>query len=321
MKSPPRSYLQVGIAASALGLWPVFLRPARIPPTWSAVIVLCVVGVVVAALLFFRSVPIPTQREHRQCSDWVSVFLLGVCASANALLYFTALNTTKVAVAVLSHCLVPVFVTVTAPWVLGTPRQTRSVVLSIIALAGLALMLEPWRFGTSPASNAVIGLALGGSAAAFNSGYLLISKRIAHRFTAEEQIVYQTLFALPLLFAVLMTFPPPPPTLSGVIRVAAGAATVGVLGGLLLLRGLRYVPAEHAGFVTLLEPITAAFVAWVVWNERLGMLGLLGAAIVIVSGVIALRSTESSPATVLVHSSAGDPVERGGGSGSAVRRS
>lgn len=321
MKSRLHSYLQVGIAASALGLWSLFLRPANIPPMWSAVIVLCVVGAVAAALLSMGSASRPTRGAHRERSDWVSIFLLAVCASANAVLYFTAVTTTTVALAVLSHCLVPVLITVAAPWVLGTPRETRSLVLAVIALTGLALMLEPWRLGTAPGTDTVTGLAWGGSAAVFNTGYLLISKRIAHRFRAEEQVMYQTLFALPMLFAILMTFPPPPPTLSGALRVAAGAATIGALGGLLLLRGLRHVSAEHAGFVTLLEPLTAAFIAWVIWKERLGTLGLFGAALVVVSVVVALWSTASSPrTTVLVRSSpehSGQPV---GSCDSGVRR-
>ncbi|HSE92494.1 MAG TPA: EamA family transporter, partial [Methylomirabilota bacterium] len=52
--------------------------------------------------------------------------------------------------------------------------------------------------------------------------------------------------------------------------------------------GLRMVPASVAGVVTLLEPLTATLLAVLVFGERLGLTGAIGAALLL--SAIALLS-------------------------------
>jgi DME family drug/metabolite transporter len=48
-------------------------------------------------------------------------------------------------------------------------------------------------------------------------------------------------------------------------------------------RGLRDVPASMATIVTLLEPMVAAVLAWLFFDERLGLNGLIGGALLLLS--------------------------------------
>ncbi|HXG84307.1 MAG TPA: DMT family transporter [Pyrinomonadaceae bacterium] len=291
---PAFAYTQVALGSLAAGLWSLFLRPAGIDPYWSAAIVMGTIGIVCAPLLLKSSARLTA--GERKLSDWWFIVLLGIFAAGNALLYFTALKTTTVATAVLSHCLAPVIVAVAAPTILGTPRRWRTIILALSAAVGLAIMLEPWRGGTGESSvrATLTGAAWGVGAAVFISGFLLVNKLIGTRFTAEERLVYHAVVAAPLLLIAAFMFNAPLPPLNGAAIVAAGGATVGAIGGLLFLRGLNDVPAENAGVFTLIEPLTGLLVAWLVWGESFGIISILGAAILVISGVMVVSEPEKN---------------------------
>ena len=57
---------------------------------------------------------------------------------------------------------------------------------------------------------------------------------------------------------------------------------------------LKDVPASTASIVTLLEPLVASVLAWIMFSERLGPIGWIGAALLM--GAIALLSTDPGTA-------------------------
>ncbi|HEX9369875.1 MAG TPA: DMT family transporter [Roseiflexaceae bacterium] len=58
------------------------------------------------------------------------------------------------------------------------------------------------------------------------------------------------------------------------------------LAYVLFLSGIRHIPATVASVVTLVEPLISTALAWMLFGERLGPLGLLGAALLL--GALAL---------------------------------
>jgi drug/metabolite transporter (DMT)-like permease len=294
------AYLQVAIAATAWGTWSLFLRPAGVDPRWSSAIMLLAVGLVPLPLLLSARLRGPVSGPPRRLREWGAIALIGVFDASNSLLFFSAMAVTSVAIAVLSHYLAPVLVAAAAPLLLGTPRKRGAVPLALLALLGLALVLEPWALtrasataaGASAASvsgRPLLGAALGAGSAIFYAGNVFVTKRIAGRFTAEEQLVWHAFVSAALLAAVALATGAPIPTLRGASIVALSGALVGASSGLLYLRGLLKIPAEHAGILTFLEPLTAVLVAWIAWGERPGVAAAIGAAIVLGAGVFAIR--------------------------------
>jgi drug/metabolite transporter (DMT)-like permease len=300
MSRPSRAlaYLQVAIAATAWGTWSLFLRPAGVDPRWSAAIMLVMVGVVPAPMLASAAARGPTSGPPRRAREFTAIGLLGLFDAANSLLFFAAMGVTSVAIAVLSHYLAPVLVAAAAPWLLGTPRRRGAVSLAFGAVVGLALVLEPWalsRAGSaSPLGRPILGAALGAGSALFYAGNVFVTKRVAGRFTAEEQLVWHALVSAVLLAGVAIVTRAPMPTLRGALLVALAGALIGATSGLLYLRGLLRIPAEHAGMLTFLEPLTAVLVAWLAWGERPGVAAAIGAAIVLLAGVFAIRDPGAS---------------------------
>jgi drug/metabolite transporter, DME family len=64
---------------------------------------------------------------------------------------------------------------------------------------------------------------------------------------------------------------------------------VSILGYVFLVLGLRTIPVTMATIVSLLEPITGVTLAWLLFDEHLGALGLLGAALLLSAMVMVFR--------------------------------
>ncbi len=302
MSSRPSSprllpYLQVAIAATAWGLWSLFLRPAHVDPYWAAAIMLAVVTVATSPFLLRRAARGPQEGPPRRPREWIDIALLGVFDALNAGLFFAAMSETTIAVAVLSHYLAPLFVALAAPTILKTPRDLRSLVLAFVAACGLSLVLQPWSVGAASAGSGhpILGALLGAGSAVFYAANVLITKRLGPRFTAEEQLVYHSILSVVLLVLFALVVAAPLPTLDGAARVAFAGVLIGATAGLLFLYGLRKIPAEHAGILTFLEPLTAVLVAWIAFHERPEPLAGVGAAVVLGAGILAVRPRSRPP--------------------------
>lgn len=282
------AHLRVAVAATTWGTWSLFLRPAAVDPRWSSAIMLAVVTIVGAPSLLRPGARGPTEGPPRAAREWWAIVALGVFDACNAGLFFAAMSVTNIAIAVLSHYLAPVFVAVAAPHVLRTPRAPRALPLTLLALCGLALVLERALWSES-AGRPVLGALLGAGSALFYATNVLITKRVGPRFTAEEQLVYHAAISVVILACAAWFLRAPLPTLHGVTLIAVGSVFAGAFAGLLFLQGLKAIPAEHAGILTFLEPITAVAVAWIAYRERPGMGAAIGGSMVLVAGVLAIR--------------------------------
>jgi drug/metabolite transporter (DMT)-like permease len=266
----------------------LFLRPAAVDPRWSSAIMLTVVTLAAAPTLLQPGARGPSEGPPRRLSEWWAILGLGVFDALNAALFFAAMSVTNVALAVLSHYLAPVFVAIAAPMVLCTPRTRGAIPLTLTALVGLALVLE--RFLHGGAGRPVLGALLGAGSAVFYAANVLITKHVGPRFTAEEQLVYHAILSALILAVFALFVGAPLPSLHGAGIVAGASVFIGALGGLLFLQGLKRIPAEHAGILTFLEPITAVLIAWIFFGERPGLPAAIGGAMVLSAGVLAIRA-------------------------------
>ena len=283
------------MAATAWGTWSLFFRPANVNPLWTSPVVFAVITLVCAPLLLRPSARGPEGTEPRRVTEWGWLFLLGVLDAGNALCFFAAMKVTTIAIAVLSHYLAPLLVAVFAPSTLGTKRDARAMPLAVVAVVGLALVLEPWKLNESGAvGRPLLGAMLGSASAVCYAANVIVTKKMGTRFTAEEQLVWHSVVSAALLFAVALLMRAPTPDLRGLELVSLAAVLVGATAGLLFLYGLRRIPAEHAGMLCFLEPLTAVVVAWLAWGERPGTLAMIGGVLVVASGAMTLTGARSA---------------------------
>jgi drug/metabolite transporter (DMT)-like permease len=268
----------VAIAAASWGTWTLFLRPTGLPATVTSPIMFGVMGLV--------TLPIAVRAPAVRWDRATLVLLLGnaVCDASNVLLFFAALGYTTVAIAVLTHYLTPIFVALAAGPIDGAaPRGTRPA--AAVALLGLAIVLEPWH---APAEGAVAGAALGAASAVAYAGNVFVSRHLAVRIGTVRAISYHSLIGAALLLPFgasgLATVSGP-----ALARIAAGAATIGAMSGVMFVAGLTRIGAARAAVLTFAEPLVAVGVGVLAWHEPLPPMAAAGGVLVIAAGVHVAR--------------------------------
>jgi drug/metabolite transporter (DMT)-like permease len=278
------AYGAVAVAAAGWGTWPLILRTAesmaKLHPTLESTVVLAVLTVVTG--LFALRDRVAVRAGVR---DWAGIAWLGVGDAANCAFFFAAYQTTSVAVAVLSHYLTPIFVTLAAPIFLRERGTARGWAAVGVAFAGLVVLLAPWQAGHG--AHDALGAALGAASAVFYASNVIVNKRLTRAFSSSELMFYHGLVATPLLALLVPHGEWGPLFTPAMAVVAAGGVGPGALSGVLFVWGLRHIPAAHSSTLTLMEPLVAVLLGVVALGEPLraaqvagGGLILFGAALI-----------------------------------------
>lgn len=271
-------YAMVAGAGVLWGCWSLFFRPvermAKVSSAYETFVVFAVTVLALGPLAWMDG-----RGRERTRRDWTGILVLGLVDTGNVLCFFGAMQRTSLAIAVLTHYLAPVFVAVAEPRVF--PQLPRRPVWAtvLLALGGLALLLEPWK---SASQASMIGALLGTASAVFYAGNVLLSKRLQERFSQRE---IQAWHCVPGMLIVPWFLPSGGlmPGAAPLVILVSGALLIAVLGGWLFLRGLNKVPASHASVLSLIEPVIAVAVGAIAWKEVPGPWGIVGAVVVLVS--------------------------------------
>jgi drug/metabolite transporter (DMT)-like permease len=213
-------------------------------------------------------------------------------------LYFVAIDRLPIGIALLIQYLAPILIALWARTVMHEPVRRRIWLALVLALVGLAFVVEVWR-----------GLALDGlgvaaalAAAVAYAVYVLMAERAVGERDPASLICYGFLFAA-LFWALvqpLWRFP------GG--RVDDDVSLLGHLDGvslpvwslllfvvvvgtmltfLLVTAALRHVSATRVGIVAMLEPVAASGVAYLWLGESFGAMQLVGGGVVLVAILLA----------------------------------
>jgi drug/metabolite transporter (DMT)-like permease len=164
-----------------------------------------------------------------------------------------------------------------------------------LALAGLLLVLSPWRLQGTLSSVLAVGGAVCWAASA------VVVKRLQARRHVDllSLTTWQMLFGSLPLVALSLLLHEPGPEWSGVfvLTLVYNVVLGNAVAWLLWLYGLRKLPAGTAGLATLATPVIGVLAAWLQLGERpdgweaAGMALILGAlALVTVHGLLAGRA-------------------------------
>jgi DME family drug/metabolite transporter len=191
----------------------------------------------------------------------------------------------------------------TAPaWVAGmgaafldeplTVRKQAAVALTLSGVAAIALG------GTSGVTLTLAGIGWG-----LASG-LVYASHYPFGIVYFQRYVPSAVFAVALPVAALVlapwvSFAPKPASSWMALAVIAGVSTYGA--GLAYGAALQRLSASRASIVATLEPVVAAIVAGLWWNEELGAWGYAGALLIVIAAALTAgekedRSTREAPA-------------------------
>ena len=177
---------------------------------------------------------------------------------------------------------------------LGERLEPHTVVALVAALLGTLLLSDLGTAGVDP-----VGIGLGLAAALAFGLFLVLSRRwsLAYGLTgATVGLASLTISAVvtAIVAAVDGTLVPQSPPLDAMLAMAWIAAGPGATAAVLVVIGMRRLPARVASLFLLLNPPTAAALGFVLLGERLSPSQVAGAALVLVaiaaaSGVLSAR--------------------------------
>jgi DME family drug/metabolite transporter len=223
--------------------------------------------------------------------DLRSVVPVGIVGLAiNNFFYFHCLDLTGVATALLLQYQAPILVALYTVLVQGQRLRGRIILAMGVALLGCALVVRAYDFEVLRPN--LLGVAAGlGGAGAF-AFYILASRAAIRTLDAWTLLAYAYLSA-GLAWSLVV---PPWQLLThgfslgnwGAFLAVASIGTVVPFG--LFISGLRFLPPTQASIVSMLEPVVAAVVAYVLLGETLNPVQILGGVFVL-AGVVMVQTT------------------------------
>jgi drug/metabolite transporter, DME family len=216
--------------------------------------------------------------------------VLGACMAAFQVTYFTAVTLTGIAItALVAICSAPVFIAGLAVILLGERPAPRVVVSIALGVLGTALLVAEPHTVAPAAPRFAAGVALALGAALSYAVYVVAAKRAVAR-TEPLPLAAATFTVAAILLTLPVVWTEAPMT-----QLARGWPWLIYLGAVttaaayaLYTAGLRYVPAAVAGIVSLFEPLTATLLGSLLFGERLGATGLLGAVLLFAAVTLTL---------------------------------
>jgi drug/metabolite transporter, DME family len=267
------SVLAVVVAACMWGTWSLFYRPADLP-TGAATPLTFLLMAVIAAPVMLR----PTRPENWERRTWLLLLANGALSAGNVFTFFGAMSTTTVAVAVLCHYVAPVLVALLSPFI-DRIRVRGVVAASLVAAAGLALVLEPW-LPERRGDDYLVGGLYGLISAVFFAFNVFVARALSLRVSPARLIGLHALIAglltAPLAIPHLHTIDP-----EAVGILAAGALLPGTIAGVLFIIGIAHIGAARAAIICFLEPLVAVLIGWLAFAEPLSWTAAAGGALIL----------------------------------------
>lgn len=224
--------------------------------------------------------PIPPRR-------WMARFFVLSVLYASGLfpLLFIAAYRLPGGVAAVINSLSPILVVVISVPLLGTRIRGIQIIAGILGAVGVALLVL-----RSDARLDVVGLiAMGGAAAMFG-----VATVLTKRWGRPEGMTSIGVTGWTFLFAGLTLLPvtllaegfPSQLTARNIGGLIYLVLISGIVAYALWFWGLQRLSASAGTFLTLLNPVTAALLGWVVLDQRLNAWQLFGALIILISVIL-----------------------------------
>jgi drug/metabolite transporter (DMT)-like permease len=280
-----RGYLEVALASLANGSIGVMVTYADMPAT----MLLCLRMAFAAAVLGVVVLVSGSWRDL--CSPGAPLRLLGisVALALNLFLFFLAIRSAGVAVAIFLSYLAPLYLAFIAPRVLHEATDRVVHIALAIGLAGMAVILVPGLLLEGTKLSAT-GLFYGWAAGAMYAVYLLFAKNLRGRHVRSTAVVFtQSAFT-----AAVMLVP-------GFLAVSAAhyhysgvdllmAALLGLLNTAfsfsLFMDGLHFIRLQHASIIGYLEPVSAPLYALVFLSQMPSWWTIAGGSMIVAAGIL-----------------------------------
>lgn len=286
MNDKSRGLLQIHAAVFLFGFIGLFGKWIALPASVIVAGRVCVAAAILLAIILVKHAPIlPARRK-----DLGLMALLGLIMAGHWVMFFVCVQMASVAIAVLTFATAPVFAGVMEPLFTREKISLKNVLLSLLCLAGVAILLPHFDLHAGATIGTLWGLASG-----FGFAVLSILNRHALKSTGPLNLMFwQCAIAAVAMLPVLLTAQVHPRPLDIGLIVLLGAVFTALAHGL-FVGGMRWVNAHTATVLVSLEPLYAIALAWMLLGEAAGWKTLVGGAMILLSAFLVTQEKPESP--------------------------
>ena len=242
---------------------------------------------VALAVPFLAALWWPRRSPGAGVSDLKWLWLAGAFFAGDLAVWHQSIRFTSVANATLLANLAPILVTIGSVWLFGDRVSGRFIGGMLLAMFGSVLLVAS---SFSVSMQTVLGDGLGMLTALFYAGYQLTVSHQRRDTSTIELMFWSTLACAVVLLPVTLATGEPfwPQSLQGWLVLLGMALISHVAGQGLIAWSMAHLPAAFSSVTLLVQPVTAAVLAWLLLAEPFGALQGLGGAVVL-AGIVICR--------------------------------
>lgn len=265
----------------AIGFAGIFMRLSDVNPLASAFWRM----VLAAPFLWVWASAVRTQDQasgKRIDFTW-ALLQAGIWFASDMGLWHLSLHYTTVANATLLSNFAPIVIALWM-WVVHRVRFARIFIVGMaVALTGAVLLVAPNAAGSAHGDNKLLGDTLGLCSAVFYGAYQLAIKEARNRYSTARLMAWSTsITGLALLpFALMSPGSFWPAQAAGWLPLLALALVAQIAGQPVIAYASAHLPASLSSVGLLIQPLTAAVAAWLIFQEAIGPVQMLGAGLLL----------------------------------------
>ncbi len=217
-----------------------------------------------------------------------ALLLLGIWQAGVMLSYYTAVSFTNVSISVLLLYTAPFYVLLIAPVLLKEKPSKKSLVSLLISLVGVVIVVGPDNLVSGSAdggSGYLLGALMGLFSGFFYACIIMTSRYLRDEYSGLEQLFISTCVTLVILFPYTRQA-----SMVSLIENLPVLIFLGVIitsvGSILYFTGLVHVKAQNASIISLLEPVSAIFFAYILFKDPVSAKTILGCVLILLSSLL-----------------------------------
>ncbi len=270
--SKRRSLIEIHFAVLLFGLAGLFGKWIALSP------IIIVFGRVLFASITLGLFLLLTEQKIRVSFKEVNFLLVivGIILSFHWISFFQSIKVSTVAIGLLSYSSFPIFTSFLEPLILKEKFNLTDLFLSIIAFAGISIIIPEFKIANKITQGVLWGLASGLSFSFLS----IINRSLSRRYSSLIIAFFQDLVATFLLFPAFL-FLKPAIDLKNLILLATLGVICTALSHTLFIKGMRYIKARSASIISTLEPVYGIIFAILFLKEIPNLRTLLGGTLII----------------------------------------
>ncbi|MDY9926749.1 DMT family transporter [Methanosarcina sp.] len=217
-----------------------------------------------------------------------ALLLLGAWQAGVMLSYYTAVSFTNVSMSVLLLYTAPLYVLLVAPVILKEKISTRNLAALTLSLIGVVVVVghENLVPGTAEAgSRYLFGVLMGLFSGFFYACIIMTSRYLRNEYSGLEQLFLSTGVTLVILLPFMLQISPAALLENLPVLLFLGVMITSI-GSILYFTGLEQVKAQNASIISLLEPVSAIFFAYLILNDPVSRSTLIGCILILASSLL-----------------------------------